>query len=252
MRANYHPPICSYEGSDYQERFWDQGNRAYEDLTEAIALRRLLTRRGSRLLELGAGAGRHSQRLVGYDRIVLLDYARSQLRQAQKRLGESDRYAYVVGDVYRLPFASGCFDGATMIRTLHHLADPNSALRQARRILASGATFVLEFANKRNLKAILRWLLRRQGWNPFDRASIEFAPLNYNFHPAAVRAWLGEAGFGVRRLLTVSHFRLGWLKRLLPIGILVAADSLLQWSGRWIQWTPSVFVKSIADRDPQP
>lgn len=252
MHANGHPPICSYEGSDYQERFWDRGDRAYEDLIEAIALRRLLPRRGSRVLELGAGAGRHSQRLVGYDRVVLLDYARSQLRQAQSRLGDLDRYAYVVGDVYRLPFASGSFDGATMIRTLHHLADPDSALRQVRRILVSQATFVLEFANKRNLKAILRWLFRRQGWNPFDRESIEFAPLNYNFHPASVRAWLREAGFAVRRLLTVSHFRLGWLKRHLPTRILVAADALLQWSGRWMQWTPSVFVKAIAERDPHP
>ena len=249
MHANSHPPICSYEGSDYQERFWDQGDRAYEDLTEAIALRRLLPVRGSRVLELGAGAGRHSRRYERFDRVVLLDYARSQLQQAQRRLGEADRYAYVVADVYRLPFAPGCFDSATMIRTIHHLVEPGLALRQVRRVLASGATFILEFANKCNLKAILRWLTRRQHWNPFDKAPIEFAPLNYNFHPASVRAWLRAAQFGVRRQLTVSHFRLGWLKRLIPTRMLVAADSALQWSGAWIQWAPSVFVQSIADRE---
>ena len=36
------PPVCNYEGSDYQTSFWDQGGREYEDRTEAIALRRLL------------------------------------------------------------------------------------------------------------------------------------------------------------------------------------------------------------------
>ena len=25
------PPVCDYEGSDYQQSFWDAGQRAYED-----------------------------------------------------------------------------------------------------------------------------------------------------------------------------------------------------------------------------
>jgi len=31
------PPVCDYEGSDYQTSFWDKGGREYEDRTEAIA-----------------------------------------------------------------------------------------------------------------------------------------------------------------------------------------------------------------------
>ena len=34
------PPVISYEGSDYQTSFWDQGGRAYEDAAEAVALLR--------------------------------------------------------------------------------------------------------------------------------------------------------------------------------------------------------------------
>jgi hypothetical protein len=33
-----HPPICDYEGSDYQTSFWEEGERAYEDRVEEIAL----------------------------------------------------------------------------------------------------------------------------------------------------------------------------------------------------------------------
>ena len=51
------PPVCDYEGSDYQTSFWDKGGRAYEDRTEAIALQRLLPKKGRLLLEVGAGAG---------------------------------------------------------------------------------------------------------------------------------------------------------------------------------------------------
>ncbi len=70
------PPICDYEGSDYQTSFWDKGGRQYEDQTEAIALRRLLPKSGRLLLELGAGAGRNTPRYRGFDRIVLLEGGR--------------------------------------------------------------------------------------------------------------------------------------------------------------------------------
>ena len=36
------PPVCNYEGSDYQTSVWEQGGREYEDRAEAIALERLL------------------------------------------------------------------------------------------------------------------------------------------------------------------------------------------------------------------
>lgn len=242
--------ICDYEGSDYQERFWDSGARRYEDLVEEIALRKVLPANGRKLLEIGAGAGRNTMRYSGFEKIVLLDYARSQLEQAQLRLGKSERYLYVVADAYHLPFAHASFDAATMIRTLHHMVDPLAVLQEARGILGRGGIFVLEYANKKNLKAIARWILGRQQWNPFAIDSVEFAPLNFNFHPRAIRQWLRGIDFEVRRQLTVSHFRLNLLKRWVPLSILVALDSLIQWSGAMVQLTPSVFVEAQAKKGP--
>jgi len=244
------PPVCDYEGSDYQTSFWDQGGREYEDRTESIALKRLLPKSGHLLLEVGAGAGRNTSRYLGFDRIVLLDYSRTQLEQAQQRLGKSDQHIYVAADVYRLPFVSGLFDAATMIRTLHHMLDAPKALGQVRSVLASGGIFILEFANKLNLKAIFRYLLRRQKWSPFTFESIEFAKLNFDFHPKAVRNWLKDLGFTVEKTLTLSHFRVGFLKRIVPANILVFLDSLFQWTGAWWQLSPSVFVKArVVGRD---
>lgn len=245
--SNDQQPICDYEGSDYQTTFWDHGDRRYEDRVEEIALKRLLPSSGRLLLELGAGAGRNTGRYSGYERVVLLDYSRTQLLQAQERLGRSNRLIYVAANIYRLPFASGLFDGVTLIRTLHHLADPMLAMRQVRRTLEPGAVFILEFANKQNLKAIARFVFRAQDWNPFTLAPVEFARLNYDFHPKAVRNWLRESGFITRRQLTVSHFRIGWMKRHVPLGLLVGMDSLAQLTGDWWQLTPSVFVKAVAD-----
>ena len=244
------PDICDYEGSNYQERFWDSGARRYEDLVEETALRRTLPKKGRKLLEIGAGAGRHSARYRGFEKIVLLDYARSQLEQAQLRLGKNDRYLYIVADAYHLPFAQASFDAATMIRTLHHMVDPLAVLKEARGILGRDGIFVLEYANKKNLKAIARWLLSRQQWNPFTIDSVEFAPLNFNFHPRAIRQWLRGSDFEVRRQLTVSHFRLNLLKRWIPLSTLVRMDSLVQWSGGMVQLTPSVFVEARAENGP--
>jgi ubiquinone/menaquinone biosynthesis C-methylase UbiE len=240
------PPVCDYEGSDYQTSFWDQGGRAYEDQVEEIALKRLLPAGGRMLLELGAGAGRNTPRYTGFERIVLLDYSRTQLQQARQRLGDSPRYTYVAADIYRLPFIPGLFDAATMIRTLHHMADAPQALRQVRQALQSGAVFILEFANKQNIKAILRYVLRRQEWSPFSLDPVEFAALNFDFHPKAVRTWLAESSFAIQRQLTVSHFRSDTLKRRMPLRWLVAMDALAQRTGDLWQLAPSVFVRSTA------
>ncbi len=239
------PPICDYEGSDYQTSFWDKGGRQYEDQTEAIALRRLLPKSGRLLLELGAGAGRNTPRYRGFDRIVLLDYSRTQLEQAQQRLGRSDKYVYVAADVYRLPFVTGLFDTATMIRVLHHMADAPKALGQVKDALAADGVFILEYANKLNLKAILRYLLGRQRWSPFSLEPVEFVKLNFDFHPKAIRNWMENLGFRLEKTLTLSHFRVGLLKRIVPTGILVFLDSLFQWTGAWWQLSPSVFVKAV-------
>ncbi len=246
MADEIRPPVCDYEGSDYQTRFWEKGGREYEDRCEAIALRRLLPKTGRLLLELGAGAGRNTTRYNGFERVILLDYSRTQLKQAQDRLGISDRYIYVAADIYRLPFIDGLFDAATMIRVIHHMADAPAALRQIQTVLEPGAAFILEFANKRNVKAILRYLLRLQKWSPFGLEPVEFAPLNFDFHPRAIKQWLQESGFRREKILTVSHFRIGLLKRMIPASWLAALDSVFQWTGAWWQVSPSVFVLSKA------
>jgi len=238
------PPICDYEGSDYQQSFWDQGGREYEDRAEALALKRLLPASGDWLLELGAGAGRNTPRYKSFKRIVLVDYSSSQLLQARKKLGVSDRHLFVVADAYHLPFPADRFDAATMIRTLHHLSEPPRALAELRSVLRPDGLFILEFANKRNLKSIFRYLFGLQSWNPFTLDPVEFARLNFDFHPKTVFAWLNQAGFVMERVLAVSHFRIGILKKIIPARLLASLDSFLQPIGKFWQFTPSLFVRA--------
>jgi len=251
--AVHRPPVCDYEGHPYQTAFWDQG-RAYEDGAERIALRALLPPVGRRLIEIGAGYGRLADLYGGYDEVTLFDYARSQLLQARQRLGDAapggrPRYRYVLGNFYHLPFAPGLFDVVVLVRTLHHAADGPALLAGVAHILAPGGNFVLEFANKCNLKAILRYALRRQDWSPFDLQPVEFARLHFDFHPAWVRRQMAALDLRVVQTRTVSHFRLDLLKRAMPTGLLVALDRLCQPTGALWQLTPSVFVRAVAPAD---
>ncbi len=238
------PPICDYEGSDYRTRFWENAGRAYEDRVERIALRRLLPSAGKRMLEVGAGFGRVTNEYEGYQQTILLDYSFSQLAYARERLGGTSRHAFVAADAYRMPFKVGVFDGVSMIRVLHHMADVPAVLSQIRRVLAPRGTFILEYANKRHLKSVLRYALRRQSWSPYDESPVEFVELNFDFHPAYVRRELQKAGFVLERQLPVSYFRIEPIKRIVPVNILAGLDSALQLSG--LLYSPSVFSRSKA------
>lgn len=235
-------PVCNYEGSDYRTRFWEKPDRDYEDQVERVALRRLMPPTGGRLLDVGAGFGRLADEYIGYQQVVLLDYSRSLLCEGREQLSSDPRYLFVAANWYAMPFIDGVFDTLVQVRTLHHAADAPALLQQLARIIRPRGTYILEFANKHNLKAMARYALRKQTWSPFTLEPVEFVSLNFDFHPDWINAQLRAAGFHPGETLTVSHFRLPLAKRLVPTSLLVAVDKAIQSTGRWWQLTPSVFV----------
>lgn len=219
------PRICDYEGSEYRREFWEESDRAYEDAVERLTVRDLLPPRGDSLVDIGAGFGRLAPLYDGYRRVYLLDYALSMLREARSRLGDS--FTYVCADLYHLPFASESIDTAVAVRVLHHVEDVPAAFSEKSRCLRVGGTLVLEYANKRHLKSVLRHLAGRAQTSPVETAPHEFVPLNWNFHPAYVDAQLAGAGLTVRERRSVSHFRLPAVKRHVDPVWLARVDRLL-------------------------
>jgi SAM-dependent methyltransferase len=203
---------------------------------------------GDTLLDVGAGFGRLADECGGYRRVVLFDYSRSLLREAQAHLSHDPRYLFVAGNWYHMPFVAGLFETLVQVRTLHHAADAPALFRELGRVARPQAAYVLEFASKHNLKAMLRHWLGRQEWSPFDREPVEFVALNFDFHPDWIRKQLAAAGFAPGATLTTSHFRFAPLKRVVPTGWIVAADSAIQRTGAWWQLSPSVFIRSRLDK----
>lgn len=219
------PRVIDYEGSPYRRVFWEDADRRFEDAAERRALQPILPPVGRRIVEIGAGFGRLADLYEGYDQIVLLDYAQSMLEDARERLG--DRCIYVCADLYRLPFATASLDTVTQIRVLHHVEDVPAAFAEVSRILSAGGSYVLEFANKRNLKALLRHAAGRQDEDPFDERPWEFVELNWNFHPRYVERALSEAGLELRERRGLSHFRHPTLKQRVSPDALARVDALI-------------------------
>lgn len=245
------PPrrLCDYEGYDYEGGFW--AGRDYEDAVERIALKKLVPARGERLVEIGAAYGRLGDMYRGYERVILLDPAKSQLHEARRRLGADRRFLFVVGDIYRLPLASDALDVALTVRVLHHLTDVAAAFGEIQRILRPGGRYILEYANKRNLKEILRHVLGSSRGKPFSPEPVEYVPLHFNFHPSYIEQLLCGAHFTLEKGLAVSSLRLGLLKRVVPHSWLIRADGALQSPTASLKLAPSMFLLARADKKGQ-
>jgi SAM-dependent methyltransferase len=237
-------PVIDYEGSQYRANFWVNQGRAYEDAAERLALQRLVPAHGGRIAEIGAGFGRLANLYLGYEQIVLFDYSRTLLQDAARDWGHDPRFVFVAGNLYTLPLASHVLDTLVMVRVMHHLADVGAALRQLRRTLHGHSVAVIEYANKRNLKAMVRWMAGRQAWSPFAPEPAEFVELNFDFHPDWMQERFRAAGLTVRQQFAVSHFRAPLLKERVAAERLARWDSWLFAAGGVYPMAPSVFVQA--------
>lgn len=251
------PPICSYEDSSWRTEFWRE--REYEDRAERLALARLLPPRGARVCEIGAGFGRLAEFYLGYTHILLIDYARSMLRDARTHLAQNSRLTphlsritFVAADVYNLPLADDALDTAVTVRVLHHIAAIPRAFAEIARVVRPAGTYLTEFANKRHLKAILRYALTRHAPSPFTYEPYEFAPLNFDFHPRYIEDHLRAVNFLVRERRAVSFFRVALLKRLVPAPFLATLDGMLQSPLASFYLAPSVFFRAASDKPGAP
>ena len=226
----------------YRDVFW--AGREYEDRCDRIAIRALLPPSGERLVEIGAGFGRLAGLYSGYRSVVLFDASEELLEAARERLGGNTRFEFVLGDANQLPFADASFDIIVCVRVMHNFADPGAILREFARILRPGGSLVLEFANKRHLKAVARWAVRRQRWSPFSEEEHEYLPLHFNRSPRHIRRLLRAAGFSVGPQRAVSLFRLGALTDHMAPRLLAGVERWLQSPLGGLAIGPSVYLRA--------
>jgi SAM-dependent methyltransferase len=94
---------------------------------------------GARILDAAVGLGQLAGRMQerGYD-VIGIDYSLDAAIHVKKTLG----IPVVIGDLTRLPFRDGAFEGVTTGETLEHLDDDASAAGEISRVLAAGGTCI--------------------------------------------------------------------------------------------------------------
>jgi len=242
-----------YESYDYQE-FWEDDKRFYEDRSERIALKAMLRGEKSRdrlFIDIGCGYGRLFNEYCRFSKIVLVDYSMNNLKNARIRInkflsetgGRIPRVLYVAADATRLPFSSGAADGILTVRVVHHLEYPGKYFDEVSRILKNGGLYLLEFANKRNTKNILRFLIGKMDVSPFNKVPSQVGETIKNYHPADIKGQLSSRDINIEKIISVSNFRLGPLKKILGNSILIFFERIYQKLFSFMAFGPSIFIK---------
>ncbi len=243
-----------YENYDYRQ-FWKDDQRLYEDRCERMALRKLLSPIGGQrgiFADIGCGYGRLFAEYKGFGTILMLDYSMKNLRTAksniEKYLGpDKQRLSsvyFIAADALKLPLATDSVDVLLTVRVVHHLSNPQFYFDQVRRVTKGGGTFIMEFANKRNTKNILRSLVGKMDTSPFNLLPSRVGDTILNYHPKHLLAMLAERNFGICKLLSVSNFRIQLVKKALPLKFLLSLENMYQNVFSFLSLGPSIFIKA--------
>lgn len=127
---------------------------------ELDLLERLVPLAGARLIEAGCGAAHLARELLARHRTAELVGIEVDERQlASNRAAPAERLRFEHAGAQAIPFADACFDGALMLKSLHHVpvADMAQALAEIARVLRPGGwLYVSEPVYAGELNALIR------------------------------------------------------------------------------------------------
>lgn len=227
--------------------YWD--GRDYEHAAEEMAIKRLL--RGKHFknaADIGGGYGRLCLLLKNYaTQVTLAEPSRQQLDLAKGYLVEHPDIDQKLMQADDLKFKKGQLELITMIRVMHHLPEPSKEFAEISRVLADNGVFILEVANNAHARNRIKYTFRGRRIPPqpvdirskANRNNEEIPFVNHN--PKTVVKQLAHAGLKVEKVLSVSNLRSPALKKVVPKGVMLKAEWLMQSTFSKIHFGPSIF-----------
>lgn len=128
-------------------------------------------RRGGRVLDAGCGGGKPvAETLARTFRVAGLDLAKAQLRLLANRVPPADP---ILGDMTRLPFRDGCFDGITSLYAIIHVPreEHGRLIREFRRVLRPSGIALLCMGELDLPADTADYMGTRMFWSHFDGAT---------------------------------------------------------------------------------
>jgi SAM-dependent methyltransferase len=170
---------------------------------------RLGLRPGERLLDVGAGAGRHAfEGLRRGASVVAVDVDDASLKDVA-----ASGVTSVLGSALSLPFDDGAFDRVIAAEVMEHIDDDRGALRELARVLRPGGVLAV---------TVPRWFPELVNWALSDEYHAPFVAGGHVriYRESALRARLAGAGFDVvdRHHAHGLHSPYWWLRCLVGVG----------------------------------
>ncbi len=185
----------------FEHEGWERAALRYEACWEGLTahfvshlLRAAGVARGRRVLDVACGSGLVS-RAAGQmgAGTVGLDFSRRMIERARARVPDLE---FLEGDAERLPFERASFDAVVMNFGIPHLASPERALREARRVLRPGGRFAFTVWADPKDNPGARIMSEAIAAHADDPADFPQGPPRYPLHDSGqCREALAEAGF---------------------------------------------------------
>lgn len=238
-----------YDNDNYNYRkYWD--GRDYENDAEEMAIKRLLRgKKFGNIVDIGGGFGRLCILLENYgDKVTLAEPSKVNLKLAEDYLKDHPNIERKLMQADDLKFKDGTVDLFTMIRVMHHIPEPSAEFTELHRALADDGRVILEIANYSHFRNRLKHLTKgkKLPTEPVDirstenRKDSEIAFVNHN--PKTIIRQLNKTGFKVEKVLSVSNLRSPGLKKVVPRGVMLSLEKIMQPSLARTYFGPSVFL----------
>ena len=185
--------------------------------------------------------------------VILTDPSAGLLSQARNLLSNYKNINFIQSKIenFDSKFRASTFDLAIMIRVMHHVTNPRVIIKKVARILKPQGYFIFEFANKVHFKNVFKNALHGNltymaDITPEDRRSskmIKRGTLPFvNYHPDEIKEVFKKNGFKILEVMSVSNIRSPFLKKYLPLSLLVNIENLLQKPLSYLNFGPSIFI----------
>lgn len=243
--------MADYDFYDY-EKYWE--TREFEDKCERIALNKFfkLINNKEKIIDIGGGFGRLATSYANlYKECVIAEPSQNLINIGKRRLASFKNITFKKALLPFLPFESNFFDTVLIVRVMHHFPCPEEVIPELNRILKNKGFLILEFANKIHFLSCLKEFIKGN-WrflksvDPVDRRSPESIKEGkipfMGHHPKKIIQELKKNNFRVVGVLSVSNLRNQKLKKVLPIGILLFLENLLQGPLAKVYFGPSIFI----------
>lgn len=201
MSFDYHSVAGDYQyralhSGHPMQRFWHRGKLLMID-----ELIRPHLRPGSRLLEIGCGAGNLLlQAIVAGSYPVALDlsmqaltFVRSRLEEAISGAESPIGYACTQAVGESIPLADNSFDCVLLSEVIEHLEEPQVSIREAVRVLCPGGRLLITTPNYRSFWPLMEWTIDRLNMAPKMAGEQHIS----RFHLSSLKKLLVDSGLKI-------------------------------------------------------